>query len=344
MASIALVACAADEEDDNAYGETESGLTSTYNIPAAPANAVAVPADYDGDTFTDFALKGANGVWYIDLAKCDPDTTKPTTCSLNANGFGRHWDFALPGYGDASAVPVPADYDGDKRADLAIKGADGTWAIDYAANGFGYWDWIKVSSYGDATAIPVPADYDGDGKADLAIRVSNGRWYIDLADDGFGTWATPNGILLASENTAAAVPVPGDYNGDGCADLAVKDPSTASNGAVGIWHIDFATQCGAPFAVSGFGSWQNHYYGYGNATAVPVPYDYEGDGRTDLAVKGADGTWFMDNSNNGFGGWDNIIGGFAGSAKAIPGRYDIRGAEPSPVVDLATEDTSGACA
>lgn len=35
---------------------------------------------------------------------------------------------------------VPKDYDGDGRADIAIKYDDGRWLIDYASNGFGFFD------------------------------------------------------------------------------------------------------------------------------------------------------------------------------------------------------------
>ena len=55
-----------------------------------------------------------------------------------------------------------ADFDGDGKADLAVKFDGGTWRIDYAANGFGAWDW-SGGAYGGHDAQPVPADYDGDG-------------------------------------------------------------------------------------------------------------------------------------------------------------------------------------
>jgi hypothetical protein len=76
----------------------------SQRITWAPAQAVPVPADYDGDGLTDFALKGSNGVWYIDMAACSGGRC------LGADGFGGRCDFAYPGYGDATAIPVPADY------------------------------------------------------------------------------------------------------------------------------------------------------------------------------------------------------------------------------------------
>src|SRR4029450_7655207 len=43
-------------------------------------------------------------------------------------------------YGGSDAHPVPADYDGDGRADVSVKVDDGRWLIDYAAGGFGNWN------------------------------------------------------------------------------------------------------------------------------------------------------------------------------------------------------------
>ena len=42
----------------------------------------------------------------------------------------------MSGFGFESAVAVPADYDGDLKDDVSLKGSDGVWVIDFASNGF----------------------------------------------------------------------------------------------------------------------------------------------------------------------------------------------------------------
>jgi hypothetical protein len=72
-------------------------------------------------------------------------------------------------------IPVVADFDGDGRADFAvrrpttqfwyIKNSSGIDPID------GYADGISRVRFGLQEAdIPIVADYDGDGKADIAVR------------------------------------------------------------------------------------------------------------------------------------------------------------------------------
>src|SRR5688572_13510870 len=118
--------------------EGPSRQTHHQGLAAAPADAVPVPGDYDGDGCTDMSLKASNGIWYIDL--CAGPSTSFHGARLGRLGFGGRWDFAYPGYGDASALPVPADYDGDGVTDLAVKDASGLWGIDHARNHFGTWD------------------------------------------------------------------------------------------------------------------------------------------------------------------------------------------------------------
>jgi hypothetical protein len=251
-----------------------------------------VPADYDGDGKADLSAKTDDGRWLIDYAAI--------------NGFGG-WDWqsqTSPGifvYGNASAHPVPADYDGDGKADLSVKTDDGRWLIDYANNTFGSWDWQSQISpgvfvYGDVSAHPVPADYDGDGKADLSVKRDDGYWFIDYAIDGFGGWNSPITGYSSYEN-ALSLPIPADYDGDGKSDFAIKTDT-------GYWKIDYAND--------GFGGFNAIFSGYSSNTAFPVPADYDGDGKADLSVKTSNGNWFIDYANDGFGTWNNPVAGYSG--------------------------------
>jgi DNA-binding beta-propeller fold protein YncE len=67
--------------------------------------------------------------------------------------------------------PVPADYEGDGRADAAVwrpreAGEEGVWYVRRSSNGATVRLQFGASGLGD---LPVPADYDGDGRADLTV-------------------------------------------------------------------------------------------------------------------------------------------------------------------------------
>ena len=224
-----------------------------------------VPADYDGDGKTDVAVfrKGENSTWYI----LNSGTNTVRSLQWGASNIEQPLLFD---------TVVPADYDGDGRADPAVwrltdnLGEPARFLILQSSNGQS-----RVRQWGLLSDAPVPADYDGDQKADLAIfRAASGQWWIEKS-----ATAAVNVLQFGSSGDRA---VPGDFTGDAKADIAVWRPSS------GEWYV--------------LRSENNSYYAFpfGISTDLPVPGDYDGDGKMDAAVfRPSTSVWYQNRSTAG---------------------------------------------
>ncbi len=265
---------------------------------------------------------------YVVTASGPLPGVQSTTITIGADNVGWGLRFSP---NQAADVPVPADYDGVGRAEIAAyRPTNALWSIDNPVSGFHY------LQFGQAGDIPVPGHYDG-GHAEVAVfRPSNATWLI----------LGPNGTNSVQFGAPGDVPVPGDYDGNGKTELAVYRPSNAT---WYIWHSASqtlqTTQWGTPnldqpvpAAYDGGGrtevavirpsTYQWFILGpngprviqHGGPGTIPVPADYDGLGRAEIAVyQPSTGGWFIRTSGR------IAYFGLPGADLPAPADYDGNG-------------------
>lgn len=184
-----------------------------------------------------------------------------------------HWatrEIDLAVWGVRNDIAVPEDYDGDSADNLAVYRP--REPSDASVEGFSNWYVLRPNGasgfserWGLSTDIPVPADYDGDGVADFAVfRPRFGQWYIK--NSGYAYGFTDHPFDVYQWGLSGDVPLPGDRDNDGFAELIVWRPSS------GTWYLyNTRTQ-------------QQSSRQWGLPGDVPLLTDFNGDGMLEFTV------------------------------------------------------------
>jgi hypothetical protein len=220
-----------------------------------------VTGDWNGDGVTKIGVF-RDGNWFLDL---------------DGNGVWDDGDLWAR-LGNAADRPVTGDWDGDGKTDIGIFGPawqGDTRAIDNepglpdAANrrtGPGTIQGMVGRRYKNIPPDPEQATV---GWRTLK-RTALGKFRQDLIDHVFRYGALD------------AIPVIGDWNGDGVSNIGIfRD---------GVWYLD----------ADGDGKWSDgdRRVEFGRPGDIPVVGDWNGDGRAKLGVY-RNGTWYLDVTGSG---------------------------------------------
>lgn len=132
-----------------AVWQANSGTWSVHGFPiksrvVGQAGDKPVPADFNGDGITDFAVyRPSTGEWLIAYVAA---TNSATPAPIKKT------------FGASTDVPAPFDHDGDGRADLAVyRPAEARWYMTDVGQ-----TWTKTFDQGGhAGEVPVPGTYRG---------------------------------------------------------------------------------------------------------------------------------------------------------------------------------------
>lgn len=147
-------------------------------------------------------------------------------------------------------IPVPGDYDGDGQGDFAVlrpndplTGKD-TWYINFTSIPSQTLSDTVLGAVSTAVRVPYASDVDGDGLADR-ILVSRKVDSSVLVHVWFANGKAQVFSLGKREHFAAAVPLVGDFDGDGRSDFAIKSSTGDFSGLLSRTASSFQSKLGA---------------------------------------------------------------------------------------------------
>jgi hypothetical protein len=168
---------------------------------------IVAPGDFDGDGIPDLIARDTSGNLWL----------------FRGTGKGKINPTGIPigsGFDSFDTIIAPGDFDGDGYPDLIGRMPDGTlWLYSGTPSGGLLTPAIYFDTGWDVyDRIVAPGDFDEDGHPDVLARKPDGTLWL-YRGDGHGNFV-PGGKQIDSQwNQFVEITTPGDFNGDGHADV-----------------------------------------------------------------------------------------------------------------------------
>jgi hypothetical protein len=265
--------------DDTRDYDRTCGTYAFTPLPIPPSSLTGSTAEFTGD-------------WNNDVLARRPSTSELWLYPGDGRGGWRGWGPVGFGWGAFDVLETPGDFDGDGAQDVLARSASTGDLWLYPGDGRGGWrPWGRVGNgWQIMDAMVGPGDFDGDQRVDVLAReaVTGDLWLYP--GNGRGGWLGPvrvgNGWQVMN-----AILGPGDFNGDGTADVLARKAATGD-----LWL----------YPGNGRGGWLGPVRvgnGWQVMNAILGPGDFNGDRTADvLAREAATGALWL-YPGNGHGGW-----------------------------------------
>lgn len=285
------------ESDFSIVRDETPGLAGSQSVNGLEAGRLRMQklAESRGEYNSPEGEAGNSIVWYI-------HNSDNGTASISAFGTA------------ATDLIVPADFDGDDRADIAVWRATGPTSASFFIFESST-STLREEVFGQQGDNPqVSADYDGDGRADVATfrcPPAGGQCYFFYRGSDNNPAGNITYVPWGNGTPFQLFPNVGDFDGDGRADFCLQreNPDAAGQG-------QFVLLRSSDFGVE--------YINWGLANDFIVPGDYDGDGRSDFMVRRIGSNpyqWFLLTRDGGGTGASPIFWGIPGDIMT-PGDYD----------------------
>ena len=231
--------------------------------------------DFDGDGQTDYTVVRVEQFCpRTDGQECLPEEIIYIKKWYILRSSDSAFTATIFGNGNSYDSPVPKDYDGDGKTDIAVfrdchnipTNCLSTFYVYNSSNGF-------LSYYYIQTGNPnYTEDYDGDGKADPTVVGQqygyDYEWHYLSSANNYNLVTFQPATFT---NPSGEHPLVGDFDGDGKADAAIL--YNTANSGLGLFFKESSTNQSK--VISGI---YGVYY-------IPILADFDGDSKTDIATR-----------------------------------------------------------